>query len=216
MSAQKKAEANAGKDEETRWILVAGMRVPDYCCLWNRTSEGDFLEKALEAGADALLRIAPPAAASPTYTEAQLERHGEGKRLPLDETLLECVEATQSLEDFLDDLRFLASLSPLSVAERIVLFAALEGDTQDEIAARMVPALSQQRVSRLLRSALRKLYEKWGLSFWQFSRHAIYRRPAKRKHTGRGLFCLRCGDWFPFGLGAGPYCSERCRGNGRH
>ena len=194
------------------WSGEAGADFPACRCLWNRSQAGQAIEQVLEERADALLRGAAPDLRYPAYTEAQIARHGQGKRLPLDDAFLENVTAAETRRDFLEEVYFLSSLAPLSVAERIVLTAALQGDTQEESRRRFVPALAQQQVSRLLRTALRKCYET-NLAFSKFSRHTIYRRPARRRHTERGGYCLRCGDWFAYGHGAGRYCSARCREN---
>ena len=182
--------------------------------LWNRTRQGQAMEQVLEEQADALLRRAGWDAQCPAYTEAQLARHGQGKRVPLEDGFLENVLAVMGRQEWLDEMRFLAGLACLSGAEHSVLMAALDGDTQEESRRRFVPALSQQTISRLLRSALGKCYAN-DLSFSVFSRHAIYRRPARRRHMERGGYCLRCGDWFPYGAGAGRYCSERCNNSRR-
>lgn len=205
MSAQ---ETRSGSGNS---IFRAGADFSACRCVWNQSQEGREIDRALEERADALLRGAEPDAQYPAYTEAQFARHGEGKRLPLDDGFLENVLAVATRKEWLDEIYFLAGLACLSGAEKIVLTAALAGDTQEESRRRFVPALAQQQVSRLLRSALNKCYAT-DLSFSRFSSHTIYRRPARRRHMERGGRCLRCGDWFAYGSGAGRYCSERCRG----
>ena len=185
---------------------------PDCRYVWNQTQQGQAVEQALEERADALLRRAGWDAQYPAYTEAQMARHGQGKRLPLDDVFLESILAVTGRKEWLDEIYFLAGLACLSNAEHSVLMAALAGDTQEESRRRFVPPVSQQYISRLLRSALSKCYAS-ELSFSGFSRHTIYRRPARRRHMERGGYCLRCGDWFPYGAGAGRCCSERCREN---
>ncbi len=184
---------------------------PDCRCLWNQSLTGQIMEQKLEAGADILLRSVEADAQYPAYTELQMARHGEGKRIVLDDAFLEDFTAAQGGKDLLEEIYFIAPFASLTFAERIVLMAAVAGDTQEQSGRRFVPALAQQQVSRLLRSALNKCYDAWDWSFEKFCRHTVYRRPARRRHTERGGICLRCRDWFPYACGAGRYCSERCR-----
>lgn len=193
----------------------AGTALSACRCVWNQSLEGQAQERALEEQADAMLRGAEPNPQYPAYTELQLERHGEGKRLPLNDAYLENVTAVPTRENALAEIEFLALGAALDGVERLVLLDWLRGDTQEEIGRRFCPPLAQQQVSRLLGSAIRKCCESGALPFSAFSRHTIYRRPSRRRHAERGKLCARCGDWFPYGLGAGRYCSERCRGTGR-
>ena len=175
-------------------------------CFMGRESEGIYLrrtlcsltptgqaqEHELERMADNLLRGAGEDEAYPAYTDAQLARHGRGVRLPLQEEHLALAAATQTRQDFLNDLKFMAGLTALTRAERRVLDAWIQGQSQNEIVAQWPCGLGrvqQQQVSRLLRKALEKCYALWELSFTQFSRHTIYRRPAR--HYERNLRVAR-------------------------
>ena len=159
--------------------IAAGRRT-----LWNRTRLGQAQERELEAQADSLLKSAPPSANYPAYTEFQLARHGEGIRLPFQDEFVDTAAAMQTRQDFLSDLHFMAGLTPLTRMERYVLDAWMGDLSQGEIIAqwpRVFGPVQQQRVSRLLKKALQKCHAAWDLSFTQFSRHTIYRRPARNR-----------------------------------
>ena len=159
--------------------IVAGQRT-----LWNRTRLGQAQERELEAQADSLLKSATPSENYPAYTEFQLARHGEGIRLPFQDEFVDSAAATQTRQDFLNDLHFMARLTALTRVERWVLCRWMNDFSQGEIIAqwpRNFGPVHQQRISRLLKKALRKCYAAWELSFTQFSRHTIYRRPARNR-----------------------------------
>lgn len=167
----------------------------------------------LEREADRLLRQLPRDPQCPTYTEAQLRRYRQTHHVMRLDSLAESMEATRPSQSFLDELHFLAAITPLNRRERICLRGWLHGWTQREIGQiwwRALDRTSQQTVSRLLRSALRKLLSARGLTFDQFSRRTIYRRPA-RPRNWRSVVCPFCSEVFAYGLGDGRYCSTACR-----
>jgi hypothetical protein len=167
----------------------------------------------LEQEADRLLQTLPRDPNCPTYTEAQMERRRHTHRVVRLERLVETDEVSRPPQSLLDELAFLASVTPLKRRERVCLRGWLLGWTQREIGAhwrKLLPDDARQNISRLLRSALRKCYRTDGLTFTQFSRHTIYRRPARHR-LWRSAICPHCGETFAWGLGAGRYCSTACR-----
>lgn len=171
----------------------------------------------LEGEADRLLQSLPRDPDCPTYTEAQLRRYRSAHQVLRLDSLTEYVETAQSAQPLLDELLFLAAVTPLERRERICLRGWLHGLTQREIGTAWLRSLdrsTQQTVSRLLRSALRKLLSAEGLTFAQFSRRILYRRPLRRRDW-RSAVCPHCGEMFAFGLGAGRCCSTFCREQGR-
>lgn len=175
-------------------------------------------EAALERQADALLMALPRDPDYPAFTEPQLARHSRGRCVVSTDALAEYL-AADAPQSQMDELAFLASITPLTRRERACLRGWMVGWTQQELrdrwnrlfgseAAHAAPP--QQAISRLLRSALQKCYSAVGLTFAQFSRHALYRRPARRA-AWRILRCPFCEEPFVAGLGDGRYCSTRCR-----
>ena len=182
-----------------------------------KVPEGD-----LEAVANKLLAKAKPSEEYPIYTELQLLRSGEGKIATsashgFDAT--EIVEA-KAPQNFTEELLFLIQVTELTRVERCVLRGWLQGWTQEQI-RRAFPQeagrYSQQHLSRLLREALVKCYSS-GVSFDDFSKHTIYRKPGGRKGPHyRMMTCRGCGCEFVFGLGAGRfYCSKTCYEASKH
>ncbi len=171
-------------------------------------------EDEKEEQADVLLRMAAASPDYPAYTEARLRVQSVRHWSALTETLEEVLERGPSVAA-LDEIRFLASMTALSRLERVCLRGWILGLTQQETGVTWAEALGgpeQWRVSRALRSALHKCYEVHDLGFAAFCRHAIYRRPGSRNRpTWKRCYCPRCREEFPWGLGAGPYCSQGCR-----
>lgn len=197
-------------------------------------------ELALEREADALLCALPHDPDCPTYTEPQLARRGRHCCLLSTGAWLDTL-AAGSAQSIQDELMFLAAIAPLSWRERACLRSWILGWTQREIGARwndpqevkeerkraartrlhasevnLALPPTQQAISRLLRRALDKCYEAIGVSFTQFSRRAVYRRPITRQGTWRVLCCPFCCEVFVFGLGVDRYCSQSCREAARH
>ncbi|HZP84442.1 MAG TPA: hypothetical protein VFB21_22600 [Chthonomonadaceae bacterium] len=182
------------------------------------TSAWEEREAALEQQADALLRALPRDPDYPAFTEPQLARHSRGRCVVSTDALAEYLAASAS-QSPIDELAFLASITPLTRRERACLRGWMIGWTQRELRDRWhrlfgsrsaCAAPTQQMISRLLRSALQKCYSAVGLTFAQFSRHALYHRPARRA-AWRIQRCLFCEEPFVAGLGDGRYCSTRCR-----
>lgn len=174
-------------------------------------------EEALEYAADALLRRGKTAPDYPAYTDERMARQSAIHHAAAVETIGETLIApvSQTLED---ELCFLASVTPLSGAERLCLACWLRGWKQEEIRARwesLQDLATQQRVSRVLRSALRKCYASRIVTFAQFSRHSVYRRPARRWENWRIRACPYCGERHIASQGTGRYCSSFCRGAAR-
>lgn len=171
-------------------------------------------EQTLEREADTLLQRMPRDPDCPIYTERQLARRARSRCVLSIEAVGDVFADAAPSQAALDELWFLASLTPLTRKERLCLRAWMLGWTQCETAARLAAirqVLGQQEVSRALRCALRKCYDAVGLSFVQFSRHALYRRPSHRKANWREQNCLFCKEAYVWGLGEGRYCSASCR-----
>ncbi len=178
-------------------------------------------ECQLEEKADALLLPVEETDEYPAYTEFQLKRHGEGHLTRVDltdeERPLPVSEQRQSLEE---ELLFLISVTQLRRVERCLLRGWLSGWTQEQM-RRVFPTeagrFSQQHLSRLLREAIVKCYSS-GLLFKDYSRHTVYRKPARKPGvTLKMMTCRGCGHEFVFGLGAGRfYCSKMCFEASRH
>ncbi len=195
----------------------------------------------MEQAADALLRALPRDPACPVFTETQLARRGRRCCAFSTDAWVELLAGAPP-QSALDELSFLAAVTPLSRQERACLQGWMRGWTQREICAHWTelaekredvrgksaggaPAMqhageaqtpTQQATSRLLRCALGKCRESVGLSFTQFSRHTLYRRPAGRRGTWRAAICPYCREEFVYGLGIGRYCSQSCREAARH
>lgn len=138
-------------------------------------------EVDLERQADILLDSVPFDSACPTYAEWEMarKRRGRGEEhclFSVNDVNEEFIIATRPPQSFREELVFLASLTQLSLRERICLHGWVEGWTQREMASE-IGIRSQQMISRYVRSALWKCYEVSELSFAAFSRHTVYRRP---------------------------------------
>lgn len=170
-------------------------------------------DDGLEGVSDALLKEAGFDPDCPTYTETQMARRWLDHFAASADTLEEMLSAPQPPQTFLDELRFLMAVTPLSRSQRLCLCGWLQGWTQAELRTRWreVAPPKQQYISRMLRRALCLCYEARGLSFAQFSRHSVYRRPARRQEKWRTLICRACGEPYVAGLGAGCFCSTHCR-----
>jgi hypothetical protein len=83
----------------------------------------------------------------------------------------------------------------------------VDGFSQREISNRL--AITQQMVSRRLRTALELCYDAEPVSFRSFCRRTIYRRPPRRTTIAERR-CRRCGESFAAVAGAGAYCSDGC------
>ncbi|MCL5283723.1 MAG: hypothetical protein M1330_03295 [Armatimonadetes bacterium] len=164
----------------------------------------------LEQKADDLLRSERREGDSPVYTEKQLARRGRAA-IPVEQ--IEDWVADERRMRY-DELRFMLATSRLSGADRLCVDLWLDGYTQHEVAE--VMGVKQQAVSRRLRQALKRLWEEGALSFWEFSRRVIYRRPVHSHKYCISRICRRCGEEFLVGLGCGIYCSDRCREAGKH
>lgn len=171
----------------------------------------------LEQEADALLQSLPRDPDCPTYTEAQLQRYRYTHHVARLDSLIHSLETAYPGQSLLDEIAFLASITPMTRRERACLRGWLLGWTQREIGAKwqtLLPDVTRKNISRLLRSALRKCYLAEGLTFAQFSRRTLYRRPARRR-PWRAAVCPYCDEPFAWGLGAGRYCSTFCREQAR-
>ncbi len=173
-------------------------------------------EEALEQEADTLLRSLPRDGVYPAYTEAQLARKhdGYGHCVISTEALVEFLANSRPAQSTLDELAFLASLTELNRPERLCLQGWLLGCTQEEVCRRWaheLPGYRQQAISRHLRSALTKCYACVDVSFWLFSRHALYRRPIRRHVGWWRAFCPACKQAFVRAPRADAYCSADCR-----
>jgi len=148
-------------------------------------SKADFRsEEALERAADALLCALPRDPDCPAYTEKQLARSERPYCVVSTEALAEVLIAPHTLQSVRDELLFLAAISPLTRLERLCLRGWVWGWTQREICINPPfchDVRAQQAVSRALRAALIKCTGSLGLTFAQFSRHTVYRRPARRR-----------------------------------
>ena len=170
-------------------------------------------EEALEMAADALLNAQPKDPAYPAYTERQLARHGEGFMMGSVEAMETMLAAVRPTQTALDELKFLITVTSLSRREKICLRAWILGWTQKELSdhwAKFTRMVSQQSISRWLRTALLKCYDASGIGFHIFSHHAVYRAPMKRREVPRVRICPYCHEIYPFGLGTGRYCSPGC------
>ncbi len=196
------------RDEQGYGAASAQEKANGHCCgNWKQEEEKEEM-------ADAMLRKVPASPDYPAYTEARLRVQSVRHWSSLTEALEELLERRPS-QSLLDEVRFLASMTTLTRLERACLRGWMLGWTQQETGTHWAAVLGgpeQWRVSRALRSALHKCHDALNLGFAAFSRHAIYRRPGSRNRpTWRRVFCPRCREEFPWGLGIGPYCSQGCR-----
>ncbi|MEP6755856.1 MAG: hypothetical protein ABJA67_10170 [Chthonomonadales bacterium] len=159
----------------------------------------------LEADADEMLRNTDVERDYPFTTENNLSRRG------LIQVPLEAIAewATAPTQSYCDELKFLISISALPQQVRGCMRLWSEGYSQCEIA--LMTRVSQQCVSKRLREGLRVCYDSSPVTFRRFSQHTIYRPPQKPNSTTKYSRCLRCGDKYSVGAGAGRYCSTECR-----
>jgi len=169
-------------------------------------------EEAREQFADRLLMALPRDPECQFYTEQQLIRRGQTRCVASTELLVEIL-AVKTVQAAADELLFLASMTPLEPLERVCLCGWIAGWTQQELCLRFREAgiQRQQQISLLLRRAWRKCCGEGAPTFAQFSRHAIYRRPSRRRDADRRVRCVRCQGDFVRGLGSGRYCSSYCQ-----
>jgi hypothetical protein len=161
---------------------------------------------ALERVADRLLETFPDDPERPAYSERRLARRGSGWMRSINSLAVEVVAEPQ---EFRDELRFLMSVTRLRPEIRRCLRLWVDGWSQYEIAEAY--RVAQQTISYRLRTGLRACYESVPLSFRRYSYHSIYRRPHKGPELGLVRICVHCEEVYLMGLGAGRYCSERCR-----
>ena len=164
--------------------------------------EDDLLEQA----ADVLLAALPIDQDHPAYTERQLEHQGLTLRVPVEDIGEMEVAEPQSLRD---ELRFLASVTELSPAERWCFKLWADGWSQREIAEKL--RASQTYVGQRLRSALLSCYDATPLSFRHFCRHSVYRPPSSSRSGSVLRVCERCGEEFSGRAGSGRFCGSFCR-----
>ena len=162
-------------------------------------------EIALEQEADRLLRVAPPNPERPVYTERQLARHGARYVRVRD---LRCSSIGIDA-DTRDEIRFLANISRLEPFGRTCIRLWIDGWTQQEMSRTM--GISQGEVSRQLRDALRACYDHTPITFREFSKHTIYRKPSHGRKSPLPRKCLYCGEAFLMFTGEGRYCSSSCQ-----
>ncbi len=160
----------------------------------------------LEQEADALLAAHPVNNECPAYTDRQMERRGAMLRIPVERIAELPALPSQSLRD---ELRFLASVTELTVAQRFCFKLWIDGWSQQEIAAKL--RASQQHVARHLHHALVSCYDSTPLSFRHFCRKAIYRTPVKSRADSRARACYHCGEMYSGRIGNGRYCSPTCK-----
>ncbi len=178
------------------------------------TTELNALEDwyALETEADRLLGLLPDDPDCPVVNEMQLMRtRREGRVCSFDG--LEETAVRETEQDALDELCFLMSVTPLSARERLCLRGWMQGYPQRKMGQFYLdglPPCAQQTAARALMRGLLKCLSGCGLTFRQFSRHTVYRRPAHRERH-RMSVCPRCGEEFYYGLGAGRFCCSQCR-----
>jgi DNA-binding CsgD family transcriptional regulator len=160
-------------------------------------------ELLLEVAADSLLAAVPRDPDYPVYTERQLQRHGSRLRVPAERLArLATIHGT----DFRDELRFLASVTDLTLTERACLRLWSDGWTQQEIASKL--RASQQWVGKALRRALQQCYDSTPLSFRSFCHHTIYRPPSRRREPPLARRCAVCGEIFEGSRCNGWYCAR--------
>ena len=175
------------------------------------------LQDSLEAEADEWLKKAPRSGEYPAYTDAQLVRHGEGK--VSSRSLEEMQEGGEFLQshatpDYREELDFLIRVSKLTPLEASLVTHWLSGsplnhfrECQPEIAQRF----SRQHLARLRFGALKRVLE-GGLTFEQFSRHAVYRKPPQKRLPSIIKACRTCRREFRLSSGLRRvFCSEECR-----
>ena len=166
-------------------------------------------EQLLEERADKLIADSSSSGVYPATTELRLSRRG--RHAPLDRLPFEIEDKVNP--SVRDELVFLASVSVISRIDRICFRLWVDGCTQTEMAHKL--NVCQQAIQRRLRRALLACYDNLPVSFREFSRHTIYRKPSGR---GMGFVqrrCRRCEEPFPLGLGFGVYCSSACLQDGK-
>ncbi len=178
------------------------------------TTELNALEDlhALEREADRLLGLLPDDPNCPAVSEMQLMRSRREGRVCSLEAMDEAI-VCETEQDILDELCFLMSVTPLSARERTCLRGWMMGYPQrtfGQFYLETLPPCSQQTAARALMRGLLKCLSGCGLTFRQFSRHTVYRRPAHRERH-RMSVCPRCNEEFCYGLGAGRFCCSQCR-----
>jgi len=164
-------------------------------------------EALLEEAADSLLMALPPDHSRPFTTSRQLDRRVRDHKgpPPMDEP------TGRAGTDAERSLRFMMETTRLNPAERVCMEMWIDGYSQAEMGRRL--AVTQQRVSKVLRGALCRALRQGAPSFEEFSRRCIYRRP---HHGIPGLrrACRTCGDAVPTTVRS-IFCSEACRSDGR-
>jgi hypothetical protein len=157
-----------------------------------------------EEAADALLQTAKPIRRRGYHSEKQLAKR-DSLCVPIDTLLHECSVAPQSLRE---ELLFLSSVSGLAGPPLRHLRAWIDGYSQCDIAA--ATGLTQQRVSQQLRIALFRCYDMHPVSFREFSRRTIYRKPHRQPSVGMYRTCRVCSEPYLLTLGEQGCCSSRC------
>ena len=164
-----------------------------------------------EAAADQLLSWLPDDPDCPFMSEFQLMRHRREGRIRSFEGMEESI-AGETGQDALDELRFLIAVTPLSARERACLRGWVLGCSQQETQRlwwNKIPPCSQQAISKALMRGLLKCFTGCELTFRQFCKHTVYRRPARRERQ-RMRVCPHCAEEFCYGLGAGRFCCTAC------
>ncbi len=176
-------------------------------------------EAEKERYADYLLHCADAARGGPehglrAYTETQLVRKVSGRVTTRLEITTGSVADWRPAETTVNAIRFLMSVSCLSARERFFLRAWMLGWTQQESAARWKDTYGNEGgavISGVLKRALLKCSDSMPITFTLYSRHTIYRKPARRIDGVQLSTCLHCGEPYPRGTGFGRYCCVACR-----
>lgn len=176
-------------------------------------------EDAKERIADALLKAAelpraamcnPPRA----YSEAGLERKRLGRCVVRLDDASESLFDDRPSQSWVDELKFMMSVTELNRMERFFLRAWMLGWTHDEAKKRWIEQAGPDgkfKVVTVIRKAISRCFDNSGITFDAISKQSIYRKPMRKRDTHHNAICRHCSEPFILGFGDGAYCCTTCR-----
>ena len=182
-------------------------------CCGTREEEDEKESIANRILADAERKQSAAACEGRAYSEAQLKRKDSRCVIRLDE-IADNVLSIRPPQTWIDELKFLASVSDLTQRERFFLRGWMLGWTQEESRIRWMEAAGydgRQTVSRVLKAALYRCCSNSEIAFRVMTRHPLYRRPRRGIRLSPTLTCRYCREPYIIGYGDGIFCSTGCR-----